>query len=119
MEKRGGTDIKESTMIGTFHFWDDNIPGWRYITQEQEQPFKLSDDYHVYEVEWTETSFNFKIDGTSYHTADISDPIYDEFREEFYILLNVAVGGGFDPINAETVFPQNMFVDWVRVYTQN
>ncbi|MGB5364312.1 MAG: glycoside hydrolase family 16 protein, partial [Aureibaculum sp.] len=35
----------------------------------------------------------------------------------FYIIMNVAVGGLFDGTpNAETVFPQTMLVDYVRVY---
>ena len=35
----------------------------------------------------------------------------------FYIILNVAVGGSFsgNP-NTDTVFPQTMYVDYVRVY---
>ena len=39
------------------------------------------------------------------------------FDHPFYIILNVAVGGTFvGPPNASTTFPQQMTVDWVRVY---
>jgi beta-glucanase (GH16 family) len=39
------------------------------------------------------------------------------FNKPFYILINVAVGGSFvGPPNSETVFPQTMLVDYVRVY---
>ena len=35
----------------------------------------------------------------------------------FFIILNVAVGGGFvGSPDASTSFPQTMLVDWVRVY---
>jgi beta-glucanase (GH16 family) len=39
------------------------------------------------------------------------------FDHPFFIILNVAVGGGW-PGNpdATTVFPQQMLVDYVRVY---
>jgi len=38
----------------------------------------------------------------------------------FYIILNVAVGGSLPGSpNAETVFPQTMLVDYVRVYKKN
>ena len=39
------------------------------------------------------------------------------FDKPFYILLNLAVGGSFvGPPNSQTVFPQTMLVDYVRVY---
>jgi len=38
----------------------------------------------------------------------------------FYIILNVAAGGSLPGSpNAETVFPQTMLVDYVRVYKKN
>ena len=39
------------------------------------------------------------------------------FNERFHLLLNVAVGGNWPgPPNNTTVFPQDMEVDYVRVY---
>jgi beta-glucanase (GH16 family) len=39
------------------------------------------------------------------------------FNQPFYIILNVAVGGTLPGSpNSETVFPQTMLVDYVRVY---
>jgi len=39
------------------------------------------------------------------------------FDQPFYIILNVAIGGNLPGApNAETVFPQTMLVDYVRVY---
>jgi beta-glucanase (GH16 family) len=35
----------------------------------------------------------------------------------FYLLLNLAVGGGFDgDPKSDAVLPATMLVDWVRVY---
>jgi beta-glucanase (GH16 family) len=40
-----------------------------------------------------------------------------EFHEKFFLLLNIAVGGTHAGYPDETtVFPQKMYVDWVRVY---
>jgi beta-glucanase (GH16 family) len=41
------------------------------------------------------------------------------FNKPFYIIINLAVGGNFpgSPVSGET-FPQNMLVDYVRVYEQ-
>ncbi len=39
------------------------------------------------------------------------------FDHPFFIILNVAVGGGWPGSpNSTTVFPQEMLVDYVRVY---
>jgi len=40
------------------------------------------------------------------------------FNDDFYIIMNVAVGGDYvGAPNAGTVFPQEMLVDYVRVYS--
>jgi beta-glucanase (GH16 family) len=54
-----------------------------------------------------------------YHEANIAGGINStsEFQAPFFIILNVAVGGNFvGSPNASTVFPQQMEVDWVRVW---
>ena len=59
------------------------------------------------------------VDGEHYHTVQPADTGGGEwvFDHSFFILLNVAVGGGFvGPPNESTTFPQTMLVDWVRVY---
>ena len=39
---------------------------------------------------------------------------------QFFIIINLAVGGAFDGNpNADTVFPQTMYVDYVRVYSED
>jgi len=40
-----------------------------------------------------------------------------EFKENFFLIMNVAVGGNW-PGNpdATTIFPQTMYVDYVRVF---
>jgi len=72
---------------------------------------------YVYKIEWDEDSIVWKVDGVAYHSLDITSSIFNEFRENFYILLNVAVGGNWPgyPDNT-TVFSQYMFVDWIIVY---
>jgi len=88
-------------------------------------PYTLStgafaDNYHVYAVEWELNSIRWSVDGTQYFaTTPASIPsgttwVYDH---PFFIIMNVAVGGGW-PGNpdATTTFPQTMVVDYVRVY---
>jgi hypothetical protein len=40
--------------------------------------------------------------------------VYDH---EFFVLLNLAVGGGFvGPVGPDTVFPATVLVDYVRIF---
>ena len=75
--------------------------------------------FHIYGVEWSPDEINFYVDDKLYHTATPND-VTGEWvfnNGPFYILINLAVGGVFDgPPNEETVFPQSMIVDYVRVY---
>lgn len=81
---------------------------------------KFSDDFHTFAVEWEPNVIRFYVDGLLYKTrtpADLPPGTQWVFDHPFFILLNVAVGGSF-PGNpdATTVFPQQMKVDYVRVY---
>lgn len=74
--------------------------------------------FHEFAVEWDEDQIQWKVDGTVYHEIKRSYvPGKWVFDKPFYIILNVAVGGGYvGPPDGSTVFPQTMLVDWVRVY---
>ncbi len=116
MEKVGG-GIKEKELHGTIHFWEDSKNKWTYIGGKTTTTNNLADDFHVYEVEWDAEKIIWKLDGIEYHRQNITSSDYDEFRNEFYILLNVAVGGDWPGApNSTTTFPQKMLIDWVRVY---
>lgn len=116
MEKVGG-GIKEKELHGTIHFWEDSKNKWTYIGGKTTTTNNLADDFHVYEVEWDPEKIIWKLDGIEYHRQNITSSDYDEFRNEFYILLNVAVGGDWPGApNSTTTFPQKMLIDWVRVY---
>lgn len=79
----------------------------------------LSDDYHIYRVDWTPESLVFTLDDVVVNEVAIEEDM-KEFQRPFYLILNVAVGGNW-PGNPDetTVFPQRMLVDWVRVYRQD
>jgi beta-glucanase (GH16 family) len=86
------------------------------------QNARFDTDFHTFSIEWTENQIYFFVDGMAYQevtaddVADKGEWVYDH---PFFILLNLAVGGnyvGFPTV--ETVFPQTMEVDWVRVYQE-
>ncbi|HHX12610.1 MAG TPA: glycoside hydrolase family 16 protein [Clostridiales bacterium] len=84
----------------------------------------VSDDFHVYAVEWLPDKVHGYIDGELYFTFDPqqnkSTTTYKEwpFDQRFHLLINIAVGGnwgaaqGFD----DSIYPVQMEVDYVRVY---
>ena len=76
--------------------------------------------FHIYSIEWSEQKIDFFIDDTLHYTFqnDFSNDFRTwPFNERFHLLLNVAVGGNWPgPPNNTTVFPQDMEVDYVRVY---
>jgi beta-glucanase (GH16 family) len=80
---------------------------------------KLSDAFHVYAIDWEPNKISWSVDGQVFGTktpADIGSGHTWVFDHPFFIIMNVAVGGGW-PGNPDssTVFPQKMTVDYVRV----
>ena len=82
-------------------------------------PYQFSDAFHVFAVEWEPDVIRWYMDGELTNTVTANQvPGNWVFNEhEFFIILNVAVGGHW-PGNPDdtTQFPQQMLVDYVRVY---
>ena len=76
--------------------------------------------FHIYAVEWTPETITADIDGQRYFAARNEGTGWEAWPwdKPFHLLLNVAVGGewggqkGID----EAAFPQQMLVDYVRIY---
>ncbi|OJT23867.1 glycosyl hydrolase family 16 [Archangium sp. Cb G35] len=83
---------------------------------------KLNEDFHVYAVEWEPNRIRWLLDGkVFFETTPARLPAGARwvFDKPHFIILNVAVGGNYlGPPDSTTVFPQQMKVDYVRVYTR-
>jgi len=81
-----------------------------------------NDEFHVFAIEWTPQKIDFMVDGVVYNHVENEGKTTAEwpFDKKFYLILNVAVGGmwggqrGID----DTIFPQQMIIDYIRVYQQ-
>ncbi|MCC5938667.1 MAG: family 16 glycosylhydrolase [Lunatimonas sp.] len=118
MEMIGGDATgRDDTVHGTLH-WDNN-GSYSYRGGKKTLPggAKLADNFHVYSIIWDESKITWLLDDVVYHEQDIRPASMDEFRAPFFFILNVAVGGNW-PGNPDssTIFPQQMAVDYVRVF---
>lgn len=130
MELRGH---RPESMFSTIHYGHDY---WRFLSGRTDlESGDFSQDFHVFAVQWKENCMQFFVDGKQVRDfeLDLTQQIIAEssitpsatlpttwpFQERFHMLLNVAVGGNF-PGNpdASTLFPQEMKVDYVRVYQE-
>lgn len=118
MEMVGGGEGKDDKIYGTIHYDDNGHAEYGGSYQLSEGIF--ADEFHVFSIEWTQTQLKWYVDGIKYHEASLTASYLSEFQKEFFILLNIAVGGNW-PGNPDgsTVFPQKMLVDYVRVYQLN
>jgi beta-glucanase (GH16 family) len=129
----GEIDIMEAwgsrpnTVSGTIHY-GEGWPNNKYIGKEFELPENRGiDKWHTYALEWEPGELRWYVDGELYQTqnkwyskgkdnaANFSYPA--PFDQEFYLVMNLAVGGWFDgEVDETTKFPSQMEVDYVRVY---
>jgi beta-glucanase (GH16 family) len=80
----------------------------------------LHEQFHVYAVEWDSTLIKAFVDDQQYFSfkKESADPKVWPFSKRFHLLLNVAVGGNWGAAKGveETGVPQEMIVDYVRIY---
>jgi len=123
--------LRELITGGALHFgkkWPDN----EYITQGRALAnLEAIDDFHEFALEWGEGRISWFVDGEKFFSAAAGDWFTASastsenpnapFDEAFYVMLNLAVGGNsVDNKNEKkfnkTSFPNELWVDWVRVY---
>lgn len=122
----GEIDIMEnignepSTIHGSMH--GPGYSGDRAYTSVYKFPggVKFADDFHVFAIEWEPKVVRFFVDQELYATftpARLPASMKWVFDHPFFIVLNLAVGGDWPgPPDSSTIFPQEMLIDYVRVY---
>jgi beta-glucanase (GH16 family) len=71
-------------------------------------------------VEWYTDKLIFFVDSVKYFTynKESDDPKVWPFNKRFYLIMNLAIGGGWGGLQGidDTSFPNCMTVDYVRLY---
>ena len=76
--------------------------------------------FHVWAMVWDDRKIELFLDGVLMNTSNLADMLNPDgqspFRQQHYLLVNLAIGGmnGGNPAN--TQFPQRYEVDYVRVF---
>ena len=124
----GEIDIMEligfdpSTVHGTVHYgqlWPNNqLDGSHYSIA----PEKFSEQFHVFSLVWEENAMWWYVDDVIYKEitpADLGNQDYP-FNKDLFFIFNLAVGGNLPgPPDDTTVFPQQLVVDYIRVFQRN
>ena len=127
---KGG--VGENRMISALHFGDyapkNTVLDTRVALPSNALP---SDEYHVWTLEWGEGLMRFYLDGRKYW--ELTDADWDSasplaksnpvapFDQPFYIMANLAIGGGLSEKNNDkgvvsNVTPAAFLIDWIRIY---
>ncbi|HUI30274.1 MAG TPA: glycoside hydrolase family 16 protein [Candidatus Acidoferrales bacterium] len=116
----GEIDIMEmlgqqaNKIYGTIHYGQSNQQRQGTYTLPSGRFF--SNEFHLFAIEWDSVSISWYIDSTMYYKTYVGQP----FDRRFFLILNVAVGGDWPGSpDYTTYFPQQMVVDYVRVYKKS
>ena len=125
-------DVGENRMISALHFGDyppkNTVRDTRVALPSNALP---SDEFHTWTLEWGEGLMRFYLDGQKYW--ELTDDDWDSasplaksnpvapFDQPFYIMANLAIGGGLSEKNndkgvASNVTPASFLIDWIRIY---
>lgn len=80
----------------------------------------VTDEFHVYEMEWTADRVKFSVDGSNYYTyePDVQDDSTWPFDADQFIIMNVAMGGSLGGSIEAGFTESSMQVDYVKVYQE-
>lgn len=112
------SELRDDTIVSSVHYKqvDGSHMNKGNITTLPTGIF--ADGFHTVSMVWDANYIYFFLDGVQYGAQEItSADRYDEFHKRHFILLNLAVGGVWPGYPDQyTTFPQNYYIDYVRVY---
>lgn len=100
---------------GTVHYFDGS---YKYNSSSTSiNPGDFSDQFHVFSILWDQNKIQWYVDNQLFKTFTNSGVQNYPFNNNFFFILNIAVGGNWPGSPDDTtVFPQEMVVDYIRVF---
>lgn len=108
MEHKGN---EPNVIHGTLHYPGVSPGGGNSATTTISN---ASSEFHIYSAIWSPTSVQIFVDGTLYHSVANNNSL--PFNSDFFLILNVAMGGTFGGAIDPAFTQSNMEIDYVRVY---
>ena len=115
---------KPNLAYGTAHYGKDWREGHRYAgdSLRLEGPAPFHEVYHTFSIDWRRDTIDWLLDGEPFHRFTASEAAENgqpyPFNAPQYFLINLAVGGNWPgKPDSTTVFPQELLVDYIRVYS--
>ena len=111
-------------VLGTVSYgvWDDGLEGVTHgVYSGQDASVDDATAYHVYALEWGPSRIDWFVDDALVRTLDLPpEDMYmpggvDPFQQPFHLRVNLAIGG-LDQTPDPMDYPQELRVDWIRVW---
>lgn len=108
MEHRGNTP---NVIHGTLHY-PGVSPGAGNTNSTT--ILNASTEFHIYKTIWSPTAIKFYVDDVLFHSVANTNAL--PFNSDFFLILNVAMGGTFGGTIDPAFTQSSMEVDYIRVY---
>jgi len=118
IEQSGKTEQDAKQISGAAHYgdiWPHNV----YYTDKLINSQSWGNDFHIYRIDWTEDSITWSVDDKVYaylHKNDLKNHQWPFAQKEFYLILNIALGGNLGGTIPNKFTEAILEVDYVRVY---
>jgi hypothetical protein len=107
------TGADKNTTLGTLH-WFDTASSSNASYGETTAVADASSEFHLYTVEWTDSAIKIYLDDVKFFEMTNSAAL--PFNADFFLILNVAMGGSLGGTVDAAFTEDTMEIDYVKVY---
>jgi beta-glucanase (GH16 family) len=106
---------------GVIHFSTHSLKYYWRIGTQKTATIRADDcmnNYHIYAMEWSADTIRGYLDNTLYFTNLNEHSGWEAwpFDKRFHFILNIALGGDWGGPIDNSILPQRMYIDYVKVY---
>ena len=114
-----GKGVDPRAVYGTLHGpgYFGEKPHGKIIQAEKD----LCDDFNVFAIEWSENKISWFMNDDCFFSATAEDVAPNKwvYNQEFYLILNLAMGGQFTGAIDSELQDAELVIDWIRFYSIN